>query len=453
MNSFRFWLAVFSAGVWCVGPAQAQVGGDAVTELKGQMALLTNQVRQLRDKLESLEAAQKVAAPEAKPAGGERAWTPSAPIPLTRAGANYMNLSLDAVAVAGTSSAKDPSERLELGDHDPQQRGGQLRGTELSLDGNVDPYFKGQANIALKLDKDDETGIELEEVYLQTLSLPGNLQLKAGQFFAEFGRQNATHPHTWSFVDSSLVLNRMFGGDGLRNPGARVSWLAPTPFYTELMLGVFNGQGGTAFSFRDADAEGTHGRTPVDRGIDSAADLLYVPRIASSFDLTANQTLVVGASAALGPNDSGPDTRTRIYGVDQYWKWKPAGANAGFPFVSWQTEVLWRDYEAGADPANSLPAETLHDWGLYSQLLYGFTPGWVAGFRWDYVTGNEGAFDDEDPFRGERTRIAPNITYFPSEFTKVRLQYNADHGEAFGDEQSVWLQVEFLLGAHGAHKF
>ena len=47
----------------------------------------------------------------------------------------------------------------------------------------------------------------------------------------------------------------------------------------------------------------------------------------------------------------------------------------------------------------------------------------------------------------------PDLTFYPSEFSKLRLQYNYDHGEWFGVDHSVWLQVEFLLGAHGAHKF
>ena len=35
------------------------------------------------------------------------------------------------------------------------------------------------------------------------------------------------------------------------------------------------------------------------------------------------------------------------------------------------------------------PAETLTDWGAYSQLLWGFTPGWVAGLRGDYLTHSD----------------------------------------------------------------
>ena len=445
MKSFRFCLAVLAGGL-LVGPAHAQNDAAALEMLKVQLSQLTNQVHQLQKKMSELEARQAAPAAQAPVAQ-------AAPAAVSRAGSSYMNISFDSVAAAGTSTASDPSKQLELGDHDPHSRGAQIRNAEITLDGNVDPYLKGQGNIVLKLDKDNQTAVELEEAYLLTTSLPGDLQVKAGQFFAEFGRQNATHPHTWAFVDSALVLNRMFGGDGLRNPGVRVSWLAPTPFYTELLLGVFNGEGGTTFSFRDPSTDGTHGRTPVDRGISGAGDLLYVPRIVSSFDLTDNQTLVLGASAAFGANDSGENTKTQIYGVDQYWKWKPADADAGFPFVSWQTEALYRNYEAGADPANTLPSETLRDWGAYSQVLWGFEPRWVAGLRGDYVDGNAGAFDATDVWRGERERVSPNITFFPSEFSKLRLQYNYDHGKLFGDEQSVWLQAEFLLGSHGAHKF
>jgi hypothetical protein len=129
----------------------------------------------------------------------------------------------------GGLPASDPSQFLELGDHDPINRGFSLRNAEIVLDGAVDPYFKGFANIVFKLDKNDETEVELEETYLQSSSLPGNLQIKGGQFFAAFGRQNPQHPHTWAFVDDPLILTRAFGPEGLRNIGAQLSWLAPLP--------------------------------------------------------------------------------------------------------------------------------------------------------------------------------------------------------------------------------
>ena len=389
----------------------------------------------------------------------QTAWSPSQPLTVARAGPAYLNLSFDALMDVGGSTASDPSQFLELGDHDPIKRGFSLRNAEIAMDGAVDPYLKGFANIVLKLDKNNETEIELEETYLQTASLPANLQLKGGQFFAAFGRQNSQHPHQWAFVDAPIILTRAFGPEGLRNLGAQISWLLPTSFYTEASLGILDGQGGTAFSFRNVgENDGTgvdrfHGRATIDRHLSGPGDLLYVPRISSSFDLSDTQTLLVGASAAFGPNDTGGDRRTQIYGTDIYWKWKPANAHMGFPFVAWQTEALYQRFEAGEDIAAGLPAETLEDWGFYTQVLWGFHERWVAALRGEYADGNTGAFDPQDPFRGERTRISPNITFYPSEFSKIRLQYNYDHGELFGTDHSVWLQVEFLLGAHGAHKF
>src|SRR5262249_227519 len=267
------------------------------------------------------------------------------------------------------------------------------------------------------------------------------------------------HPHQWAFVDAPLILTRTFGPDGLRNIGAQLSWLAPTPFFTELSLGIFNGQGGTAFSFRnpgepdDLGVDRVHGRATLERELRGPGDLLYVPRLSSSFELTDNQTLLVGASAAFGPNNTEAKASTEIYGLDLYWKWKSPNAHAGFPFVSWQTELLYERFGAGADPTANLPSENLRDWGFYSQVLWGFKERWVAGLRGEYVTGNGGACDSQDVFRNERTRVSPNLTFYPSEFSKLRLQYNYDQGELFGTEHSVWFQVEFLLGAHGAHKF
>jgi hypothetical protein len=373
----------------------------------------------------------------------------------TARAATYMNIGFTALVDAGWSTERDvPS--LQLGDHDPLVRGFTIPNTELTLDGAVDPYFKGFANFVFKLDEGGETGVELEEAFLLTTSLPGNLQLKLGQFFAEFGRQNPQHPHTWAFVDQPLALNRMFGPEGLRSQGARLSWLAPTPFYTEAMLGVLNSVGGTAFSFLSDESGEIHGGVPAERAVRTPGDMLIVPRIASSFELTGTQTLLFGVSAALGPNNSGPSARTRVFGVDAYYKWKPAAAQQGFPFVSLQAEALARRYEAAEreaaeDGSILLPSETLRDRGWYGQLLYGIRPRIVAGLRADVVSGDEASFASE--LRTDRFRLSPNMTWYPTEFSKIRLQYNYDDRKSVGTDHSVWMQFEFLLGAHASHKF
>src|SRR5438093_5627498 len=137
-------------------------------------------------------------------------------------GRNYMNISLDGLFALAYSSARD-LDHIEVGDHDPQQRGFNARNIELAFDGAVDPYFEGFANIVFKLDNDNETEVEVEEAFMQTTSLPYNLQLKGGQFFAAFGRLNPTHPHTLDFADTPLVNGLFLGPDGLRGVGAQTS--------------------------------------------------------------------------------------------------------------------------------------------------------------------------------------------------------------------------------------
>lgn len=386
---------------------------------------------------------------------GQSASVSVAAAPAPRASGGYMNIGFVALTDAGWSTEPDVSS-LQLGDHDPKVRGFTIPNTELTLDAAVDPYFKGFSNIVFKLDKNGETGVELEEAYLQTTSLPGNLQLRVGQFFTEFGRQNPQHPHSWAFVDQPLVLNRMFGPEGLRSQGLRVSWLLPTSFYTEALLTVVNSTGSTTSSFRSEASPEIHGGVATEREVRSLQDMLIVPRIATSFDLSDTQTLLLGASAAFGPNNSGPSARTRVYGVDGYWKWKPSAAQAGFPFVSMQSEALLRRYDAAervsADaPSVTLPNETLKDRGAYAQVLWGIKPRIVAGLRGDWARGEEASFDSQ--LRADRSRLSPNFTWYPTEFSKLRVQYNYDDRKGIGSDHSLWLQAEFLIGAHASHKF
>lgn len=396
----------------------------------------------------------------AEPPAAPAHWSPSQPIRLGSS-RSYVDVSMAATLAAGASTEHDvPS--LQLGGHDPNQRGVTLQGMDLTLAGAVDPYFRGQATVVYLLDRDGHSEMEIEEGYLQSQSLPGNLQLKAGQYFTEFGRVNNQHPESWAFVDAPLVNGRLFGPDGLRNPGARVSWLLPTPFYGEFFLGVQNSQGGTAYSFRDDHDGGTlFGRPSASPHVSSFADMLYSSRLALSFDLTDTQTLLLGTSAAVGPNSSGTSENTQIFGLDTFWKWKPAKTDGGYPFVSWQTEAMLRRYDAGAYAADldndgaldiNLPRERLLDYGFYSQLAWGFHKGWVAGLRGDWIDGTKAALTP-DPDREPRWRVSPALTWHPTEFSRFRLQYNYDKRSLSGTDHSVWLQWMFLLGSHPAHSY
>lgn len=478
--------------------AQIEDGGQTARQLQEQLQKLQRQFeeqqrlqqQQIEALKKQIDGLQQAATPPAHtPAAGPgpastgrevvtKSWSPSNPIRIG-SGGSYADIGLIGTFAVGGSTARDIEGGTQLGGHDPNQRGFTVQGVELNLVGNVDPFFRANANINFQIDSAGETLIELEEAYMDSLSLPGNLQLRGGQFMTDFGRLNPTHPHSWSFVDQPLVNGRFLGGDGLRNPGARISWLLPTPFYSELFLSVQDSHGETAASFRnDHESAPYLGRLHTVNRVSSFGDMLWVPRYAMSFDLTDNQTLVLGASAAFGSNGSGQDTRTQIYGFDTFWKWKSSHHHAGFPFVTWQTEGMLRKYSAGAfdwdlntdailDPGEQdadangipdlLPRERLTDYGLYSQLGYGFRQGWVAGLRGEYVSRSRQAVYEtlygDDPDRTMRWRVSPNLTWYPSEFSKIRLQYNHDWRQFIGNDHSIWLQFEFLLGAHAAHKF
>lgn len=428
---------------------------------------------------DSDEAKKKQLEEEFRKALGDEKAAPNLAAPVSSgmpigggASLKLIDIAFDLLATGGTSTATEDEIRLlEAGGHDPKNRGFTLQNAELTFSGVVDPYLRGDANIVLQIDDTGATTIELEEAYLTTLEFPFNLQLKAGQFFNAFGRMNATHPHTWDFVDQPVIIGRVLGTDGYRAPGAQMAWLTPLPFFAELTGSVQNSQGDTAPYFRGVPGDVVAGRTLVTRPVRNLGDMVYLIRLKTSFDPTEEITIVPGLSALFGPNATDLDNHTEVYGVDFYLKWKPLANDQGWPFVGWQTEAIMRRYAAAAvvtgGGAQIDRERNLDDWGMYSQVVWGFSRPWTAGVRVDYARGQEDSFSNGsytslgDAFRDQRGRASTELTYYPSEFSKVRIQYNYDRSTfltraPFGDlkdAHSIYIQFEILFGAHGAHKF
>jgi hypothetical protein len=381
-----------------------------------------------------------------------------------------MDTSIDALFAAGGSTENDTElQNLQGGGHDPRKRGFTVQNVELSFRGAVDTYLTGEAHIIYFLDPlTSETRVELEETFMTTTSLPYGLQLEAGHFFTEFGRVNPKHPHQWHWQDQPVINTRFFGPDGMRGPGYRLGWLLPVSWFSELHLGMQNANGETMASFLASEEffnERAIGNRPfVNREVKTLKDFAYLLRLDNSFDPSETVTAKIGLSGLYGPNATGNEGETSIYGVDLVVKWRPAYSERGWPFLIWETEVMQRDYKAAAyfddsDPANviDLPEGTLHDQGFYTQLLYGFKTGWAAGLRYEYATGTGQSVGgrDRDPFRDDRSRISPLVTWMPTEFSRFRAQYNYDRADHLPDREahSVWLGVEFMYGAHAAHSF
>lgn len=396
-----------------------------------------------------------------------------------------VDTSMDVIVAAGGSSAEhEELESLQGGGHDPKKNGFTLQQAELSLSGVIDPYFKGESHIVLV-----EDGVELEEAFLSTVEPLGGWDIKAGYFLTEFGRVNASHPHSWTWVDQPLISTRMFGGDGLRNAGVRVGRLLPLPWFSELLVGVQNADGEFAASFlggelghshgdeehaheeevaeegheHEEGGEGIGGRAIVEREVEGLDDLLYSIRWANSGEIGDETTAIVGVSGLTGPNASGEGQSTWIAGADLTLKWTPVKNNRGFPFVKWETEGMYRDYEAGeftveheGEEPETFGADKLKDYGVTSSLQYGFKPGWIAGLRGEFATGEGESVGgrDHDPHRSDRFRLSPTLSWLPTEFSRVRVQYNYDDAD-FLDEaaHTVWVSLEGMWGTHPAHKF
>ena len=79
----------------------------------------------------------------------------------------------------------------------------------------IDPYLDGAVFLTIP----NLEGIEVEEAYLVTTSLPANLQIKAGTFRSQVGRNNTQHLHLQNFTRRPLMTALLFGIDGFRGPG------------------------------------------------------------------------------------------------------------------------------------------------------------------------------------------------------------------------------------------
>lgn len=392
--------------LWARGPARAQDDDVEVSE----------------DELAEIEAAT----------GADAAALEDASPPPARAGAaGSMNPDISFIldVTAAYFSDDDP---LQTGGHDPTENGFNLQQVEMSVGKAVDPYFRVDGNIVF-----GQFGVEIEEFYATTLALPWNLQARVGQFLTRFGRLNATHPHSWDFVDQPFVLGRVFGGEGNRGLGAELSYLTPLPWYVEVIGSITDPAGeATARSFYGGE----------DLGIDSPLDFQSSLMIEQFFPLSDNWSLLWGVSAATGPNSTGHGNRSDVFATDFYLKYRPI-TRGSYTIVALQAEYMFRQRQ--------IPYGRLTDHGAYAYLLWRFAKRWGTAARYEYGAAARGGDDYLDPeWTADRHRGAANLTFWPTEFSRVRLQGSVDLPRWRPDPiVAAFLAFEFTIGAHGAHKF
>ncbi|MCB1102984.1 MAG: hypothetical protein KDL10_11500, partial [Kiritimatiellae bacterium] len=398
-------------------------------------------------------------------------------------------------AVGGSTASNEALEWLQGGGHDPKKNGFTFQQAELGLSASAQENLSAEAILVAS-----EHGVELEEAFVVLSSLPGDTEVKAGYFLTEFGLQNASHPHEWNWIDQSVINTRMFGGEGTRGAGARASLIMPAPWYSEVQLTLQDASGDFMTSFLtgtqghshdhgeeaghdhaeehehehaeergDDDAaqaleeagleSGIGGWPVVGRETDDFEDLVYAARWINRFYPTPEWMTQIGVSGMQGPNFTGDGASTWLAGIDWVLQWQSPEATSGRPFFRLESEWIYRDLEA-AEFALELedgdhlhePGTTLTDWGFYIQALYGFDQAWSAGLRFDYASGDGESLGgrEQDPYRADRIRISPLLTYQLQESARIKLQYNYDQTDALEDQEahSVWVALDVSFGAH-----
>jgi len=320
-----------------------------------------------------------------------------------------------------------------------RNKGFNFESAELFLFAPVDPYFNLYANIPVT-----EDGAELEEAYFLTTSLPAGFQIKGGKFKGGFGRINSQHPHAWDFVDIPLNYRAFMGPEGIGGEkGIQLTYLPPLPFYLQLGIEVFQGQNELLF-----DPEG---KSPF--GLTAFAK--------ASVDVGENSTVLFGPSFLRGKaridtvaDDTFFSGTSDMFGFELVYKWKPSRSRS----LVLQSEYLVRRQKGDLTDfslSTTDPLKRVQD-GLYVQALYQLGR-WRLGARYDVLE----LFQDDFELAGVRQdfgkqpwRATGAVEFNPTEFSRLRLQYNRDDSARNGSvNNELFLQVLLGIGAHAAHAF
>ena len=112
------------------------------------------------------------------------------------------------------------------------EKGFHIGHNELVISANIDDMFRGKLTTAIA-DHENETEVELEEAYLETLAIGKGITIKAGRFFSDIGYLNNQHGHAWDFMDAPLIYRGLFG-DQLIDDGLQINWVVPSDLYFKL---------------------------------------------------------------------------------------------------------------------------------------------------------------------------------------------------------------------------
>ena len=326
--------------------------------------------------------------------------------------ANYFNPSVSVIGNFLGVAGHNPVENLPAAS---------LRESEVALQAIVDPY--GRADFFLSF---SEEGVEVEEGFITLTSLPWKLLAKVGRMRVSFGKINTLHLHVLPWPDSPLPLVNFLGGEeGWKGTGVSVARLIPLPgdTFSEVTLQVFDGNADNLFA-------------APNRG-----NLAYNGHYRIFKDLSEAVNVDLGVSYGAGPNDTATKSDiewTTLGGVDMTLRWKPLQTANYHSFIL-RGEYIHSDRRE--------PAGDQSGYGWFVSGDYQFAKRWWVGARVE-------ASDHADNARLRDTGQAVTLTFNPSEFSQLRTELRR-RVYAPGNIQATeaLFQLQFAIGAHGAHPF
>ena len=307
----------------------------------------------------------------------------------------------------------------------------QFRSGEIGISANVDPFVRAYAI----LNGTNAGGVDVEEAAIVTTSLPYNLTVKGGRFFADFGRLSKFHDHDLPFVNRPGVLDTYIGGES-QSDGLEVSWLAPLDQYLTLTAGAYNKVG----------ASNTRVDNTMARGLE---EFTYLGRAATFFSLTDAQSIDLGVSNAYTPRVRVADDggSRNLAGIDLTYRYTPLAA-AAYRGLVWGNEFLLNSERQQTVPASDTgPALFRYRdaFGMYSYLEARLTRRYYPGFLFEWVE------DLAHPGRVTNA-YSPFFTVWASEFQRLRLQYTHLDAPRQRPEDQFFLQWTIIMGSH-VHSF
>ncbi|MFC2089125.1 hypothetical protein ACFLSX_05935, partial [Calditrichota bacterium] len=313
----------------------------------------------------------------------------------------------------------------ENGFTETSRSGAHFRVAELQIQSTLDPF--SMAKVILEFTPEE---VEFAEAYVSWSRIFKNASLTAGKFRQQFGVVNRWHAHALDQFKFPLPITTLLGEEGLNQIGLSFDWLMPaiTAHSNMLTVQVTNGQNdhlfsGEAFSF------------PA-----------VLAHLKNYYDLSQNTYLEFGLTGMMGRNNIRgfeedslileSSRLTKIGGIDLTLLWEPVD-RAKYKSFLWRSELYYVEKEL---PQN----EIIKAYGLYTYGDYKFDRNWHAGIRFDYTQPFE--IENEDKYMYQ---FVPYLTWWQSEFVRLRLQYNYLNGNNVDvDDQTMRLQITWAMGPH-----